>query len=67
MEGFTASTVNLEGSLCIIVVLYAKPGSMIKISTIFFIQSLDFVQKSEPYNCHISVLVITEAIPDTVL
>lgn len=64
MEGFTASTVNFEGSHCIIV---AKPGSLIKSSTIFLIKNVDFVQKSEPHHCHISVVVITEAIPDTVL
>lgn len=69
MEGFSASTVNFEGSLCIIVVLYAKPGSLIKSSTIFLIKNLDFVQKSEPHHCHMSVIVITELrqLPDTVL
>lgn len=67
MEGFTAITVNFEGSLCIIVVLYAKPGSLIKSSTIFLIKNVNFVQKSEPHHCHISVIFITEAIPDTVL
>lgn len=67
MEGFTTSTVNFEGSHCIFVVLYAKPGSLIKSSTIFLIKNVDFVQKSEPHHCYISVKVITEAMPDTVL
>lgn len=65
MEEFTASTVSFEGSLCIIVVLYAKPGSLIKSSTIFLIKNVDIVQKSEPQHCHISVIVINETIPDT--